>query len=40
LDVEEKARAKDVHGKKIDEGSSSAQMVQKNPPKFHDKKFQ
>ena len=31
LDVEEKARAKDVHGKKIVEGGSSAHVVQKNP---------
>jgi hypothetical protein len=40
LDVEEKAKAKDVHGKKIGEGSSSAHVVQKNPPKSHKKKFQ
>jgi hypothetical protein len=40
LDVEEKARAKDVHGKKIGVGSSSAHVVQKNPPKSHKKKFQ
>jgi hypothetical protein len=40
LDVEEKARAKDVHDKKIGEGSSSAHVVQKNPPKFHKKKLQ
>ena len=40
MDVEEKARAKDVRGKKIDEGSSSAHVVQKNPPKPHKKKFQ
>ena len=40
LDVEEKARAKDVRGKKIDEGSSSAHVVQKNSPKSHKKKFQ
>ena len=40
LDVEDKARAKDVRGKKIDEGSSSAHVVQKNPPKSHKKKFQ
>jgi hypothetical protein len=29
LDVEEKARAKDVRGKKIGEGSSSADVMQK-----------
>jgi hypothetical protein len=40
LDVEEKVRAKDIHGKKIGEGSSSAHVVQKNPPKSHTKKFQ
>ena len=40
LDVEEKARAKDVRGKKIVEGSSSAHVVQKNLPKSHKKKFQ
>lgn len=28
LDVEEKARAKDIRGKKIVEGNSSAQVVQ------------
>jgi hypothetical protein len=39
LDVEEKAKAKDVRGKKIGEGSSSAHVVQKNPPKSHKKKF-
>jgi hypothetical protein len=39
LDVEEKARAKDVRGKKIGEGSSSADVMQKNPPKAHKKKF-
>ena len=33
LDVEEKVRAKDVHGKKVDDGSSSAHLVQKNHPK-------
>jgi hypothetical protein len=31
LDVEEKPRAKDVHGKKTIEGGSSAYVVQKNP---------
>jgi len=40
LDVEDKARAKDVKGKKIVEGSSSAHVVQKNRPKPHKKKFQ
>ena len=39
LDVEEKARAKDVRGKKIDVGSSSVHVVQKNPQNFHKKKF-
>ena len=39
LDVEEKARAKDVRGKKIIEGSSSAHVVQKNPQNSHNKKF-
>ena len=39
LDVEDKARAKDVKGKKIVEGSSSAHVVQKNRPKPHKKKF-
>jgi hypothetical protein len=39
LDVEEKARAKDVRGKKIVEGSSSAHVVQKNPQNSHKKKF-
>jgi iron uptake system EfeUOB component EfeO/EfeM len=39
LDVEEKARAKDVRGKKVDEGSSSAHMMQKNHPKSQKKKF-
>jgi hypothetical protein len=33
LDVEDKARAKDVKGKKVTEGSSSAHVVQKNRPK-------
>jgi hypothetical protein len=40
LDVEEKARAKDVRGKKISEGSSSAHVVLKNNPKPQKKKFQ
>ena len=40
LDVEEKARAKDVHGKKTIEGGSSAHVVQKNPQHSHKKKFQ
>ena len=40
LDVEEKVRAKDVHGKKVDDGSSSAHLVQKNHPKSQKKKFQ
>jgi hypothetical protein len=40
LDDEEKARAKDVHGKKVGEGSSSAHLVQKNHPKPQNKKFQ
>jgi hypothetical protein len=40
LDVEEKARAKDVHGKKVGEESSSAHLVQKNHPKPQKKKFQ
>jgi hypothetical protein len=30
LDVDDKARAKDVKGKKVGEGSSSAHVVQKN----------
>jgi hypothetical protein len=33
-------RTKDVHGNKIGEGSSTAHVVQKNPPKSHKKKFQ
>jgi hypothetical protein len=33
LDVEDKARAKDVKGKKVTERSSSAHVVQKNRPK-------
>ena len=40
LDVEEKVRAKNVDGKKIIEGSSSAHVVQKNPQNSHKKKFQ
>jgi hypothetical protein len=40
LDVEDKARAKDVKGKKVTEGSSSAHVVQKNRPKPQKKKFQ
>ena len=40
LDFEEKARAKDVHGKKTIEGGSSAYVVQKNPQHSHKKKFQ
>ena len=40
LDVEDKAREKDVKGKKVIEGSSSAHMVQKSRPKPHKKKFQ
>jgi len=40
LDVEEKARAKDVRGKKTIEGGSSAHVVQKNPQHSHKKKFQ
>ena len=40
LDVEEKARAKDVRSKKVGEGSSSAHVVQKNHPKPQKKKFQ
>ena len=40
LDVEEKARAKDICGKKVGEESSSAHVVQKHPPKSHKKKFQ
>jgi hypothetical protein len=38
LDVEDKARAKDVKGNKIAEGDSSAHVVQKNRPKPHKKK--
>jgi hypothetical protein len=40
LDVEDKARAKDVKGKKVAEGGSSAHVVQKNRPKPHKKKNQ
>jgi hypothetical protein len=40
LDVHDKARAKDVKGKKIGEGSSSAHVVQKNHLKPQKKKFQ
>jgi hypothetical protein len=40
IDVEDKARAKDVKGKKVTEGSSSAHVVQKNRPKPQKKKFQ
>ena len=40
LDVEEKARAKDVRGKKIVERSSSAHVVQKNLQNSHKKKFE
>ena len=39
LDVEEKVRAKNVDGKKIIEGSSSAHVVQKNPQNSHKKKL-
>jgi hypothetical protein len=38
LDVEDKARAKDVKGKKVAEGGSSAHVVQKNRPKPQKKK--
>jgi hypothetical protein len=40
LDVEDKARAKDVKGKKVAEGGSSAHVVQKNHPKPQKKKNQ
>ena len=40
MDVEEKAREKDVRGKKTVEGGSSAHVVQKNPQHSHKKKFQ
>jgi hypothetical protein len=39
LEVEDKARAKDVIGKKVGEGNSSAHVVQKNHPKPQKKKF-
>ena len=39
MDVEEKARAKDVRGKKIVEANSSAHVVQKGPQNSHKKKF-
>ena len=39
LDVEEKARAKNVRGKKIVEANSSAHVVQKGPQNSHKKKF-
>ena len=40
LDVEEKARANNVRGKKVGDRSSSAHLVQKNLPKPQKKKFQ
>jgi hypothetical protein len=40
LDVEDKARANDVKGKKVGEGSSSAHVVQRNHPKPQENKFQ
>jgi hypothetical protein len=40
LDVEDKARAKDVKGKKVAEGGSSAHVVQKNRHKPQKKKNQ
>jgi hypothetical protein len=40
LDVEDKARAKDVKGKKVAEGGSSAHVEQKNRPKPQKKKNQ
>ena len=40
LDVEEKARVKDVRGKKTVERGSSVHVVQKNPQHSHKKKFQ
>jgi hypothetical protein len=40
LDEEDKARAKDVKGKKVAEGGSSAHVVQKNHPKPQKKKNQ
>ena len=39
MDVEEKARAKDICGKKTVEGNSSAHVVQKNSQNSHKKKF-
>jgi hypothetical protein len=39
FDVEDKARAKDVKGKKVAEGNSSAHVVQKNHSKPQKKKF-
>jgi hypothetical protein len=39
LDVEEKARSKDGHGKKVIEGSYSAPAMQKNPQNSHKKIF-
>ena len=40
LDVEEKARAKNIHGKKTVKGNSNAHVVQKNSQNSHKKKFQ
>jgi hypothetical protein len=40
LDVEYKARSKDVNGKKVSEGNYSAHVVQKNHSKPQKKKFQ
>jgi hypothetical protein len=40
LDIEEKARAKDVCGKKTVGEGSSAHVMQKNPQHSHKKKFQ
>jgi hypothetical protein len=39
LDVEDKARAKDVKGKKVGEGNSNTHVVQKNHPKPQKNKF-
>jgi len=39
LDIEEKARDKDVRGKKAVEAISSAHVVQKGPQNSHKKKF-
>jgi len=39
LNVEEKARAKDVRGKKVVDANSSAHVVQKGPQNSHKKKF-